>query len=254
MKPLKVFAAEILTRVANAILCRLRNNVPTRFSREEMRFFNFGFGMCMEDVAVVRWGNILQVKRGIYVDVGSHDPVFLSNTLMLHKNGWRGVNIDMKCERTEKFNQQRPGDFNVTAAISDRVTHTSMLSYSGKGTDRLALAAEGDKRSSAGEVAISEETVQTRTLNSVLAECPFQIPRIDYLNVDIEGHDLEALRGLDFEKYRPAIITIEATTDDKMEGLLEFLQPLGYRMEEKLFDTLLLIDTHLPADRSKLYG
>ncbi|MEM7698725.1 MAG: FkbM family methyltransferase [Verrucomicrobiota bacterium] len=254
MKPLKDFVAGLFSRIANATLKCLRNGNETDFSREEIRFLNFGFGMCLEDVSVVRWANILQIERGIYVDVGSHDPVFCSNTLLLHKRGWRGINIDMKPDRTAKFEQARPGDFNVTAAISDREIETTMLSYPGGGTDRLALAADDDKRSGAKELPISEEPTRTITLGSILSRCPFEIPRIDYLNIDVEGHDMKALAGLDFERYRPAIITIESWKAETTEEILAFLEPLGYRMEEKLFDTLLLVDTRLPADRSKLYG
>ena len=47
------------------------------------------------------------------------------------------------------------------------------------------------------------------TLNSVLKNSKFKDKQIDFLNIDVEGADFEALRSLDFKTYNPKIICIE---------------------------------------------
>ena len=50
--------------------------------------------------------------------------------------------------------------------------------------------------------------VPTRTLTSILDEC--QVGEIDLLSLDVEGYELQALRGTDLTRYRPKFICVEA--------------------------------------------
>ena len=36
-------------------------------------------------------------RDGFYVDVGAFDPANVSNTLLLYRRGWRGINIEPQC-------------------------------------------------------------------------------------------------------------------------------------------------------------
>ena len=62
-------------------------------------------------------------KSGFYVDVGCFHHKKYSNTYLLHKRGWVGVNIDMEKEKIDLFNIARPGDYNFLGAISDKKTN-----------------------------------------------------------------------------------------------------------------------------------
>lgn len=50
--------------------------------------------------------------------------------------------------------------------------------------------------------------VPTRTLTSILDEC--EVTEIDLFSLDVEGYELNVLKGLDFSKYRPKYMLIEA--------------------------------------------
>ena len=72
-----------------------------------------------------------------------------------------------------------------------------------------------------------------RTLSSILEEQ--EAPsRFDLLCVDVEGHDLEVLDSLDFNRYRPRIICVEIhgfTLDRPNEsGVYTFLVGKGYEL------------------------
>jgi len=55
---------------------------------------------------------------------------------------------------------------------------------------------------------ISDVKMKTRTLNSLFVE--HHVPHeFDFLSIDVEGHDLEVLRGLDLTEYRPRSVVIE---------------------------------------------
>ena len=59
------------------------------------------------------------IKNGFYVDAGCYHPLHLSNTHLLYKRNWSGINIDLSEFSIALFNYLRPRDININAAISD---------------------------------------------------------------------------------------------------------------------------------------
>ena len=58
-----------------------------------------------------------------------------------------------------------------------------------------------------GNVKIKEITVFGRPMKDVFSEN--NITHIDYMSMDVEGHEIYALKGIDFDKVRINIITLE---------------------------------------------
>lgn len=135
----------------------------------------------------------------------------------------------------------RPHDTNIVAALSDTERDMSFVQYGIGATDRLGSPADGDLRSVIGEVPQQMQTVRTTTLNHILAKHGAAIERIGYLNVDCEGHDFQVIRGLDLDRYRPAIITIEADTPADKSAVVAHLDGAGYEHKETLHRTLLFV-------------
>jgi hypothetical protein len=69
--------------------------------------------------------------------------------------------------------------------------------------------------------------VPIRTLDSVLAEAGAP-DRFDFLSIDVEGHEIEVLRGFDFNRWQPRLILVE----DHVANLCKhrFLVAAGYRL------------------------
>ena len=49
--------------------------------------------------------------------------------------------------------------------------------------------------------------IKCSTLNSILKQN--NIDSFDYLNIDVEGSEMEVIKGIDFDKFNPRLITIE---------------------------------------------
>ncbi|MCW3018211.1 MAG: Methyltransferase FkbM, partial [Solirubrobacterales bacterium] len=60
---------------------------------------------------------------------------------------------------------------------------------------------------------IKEITVRTATLDSLLEEAGFT--ELEFVTIDVEGHELSVLEGFDLGTYRPRIVIIE---DNSVEG------------------------------------
>jgi hypothetical protein len=239
---LRMLLERPIAAVTNWWLTRLRNRIDLRLTREEFRYSKISFSQFGEDLAVLRWVDALQNVPKIYIDAGCFHPILASNTLLLYKRGWHGINIDMQPGKIAKFCDLRPNDYNVTAALSDAERAMEMLQHGayGGGTDRLCTLDEVNAASVIGETCLRRITVTTKTLNNIIADTEWRNQRIGYLNIDCKDHDLEVLKGFNLEQYQPVIITIEAH-DHAIESTLDYLLSRGYLHKETLRWTFLFI-------------
>jgi hypothetical protein len=51
--------------------------------------------------------------------------------------------------------------------------------------------------------------IQTETLNNVIKESKFSDKKVNLLSIDVEGFELNVLKGFDFEKYSPELVVVE---------------------------------------------
>ena len=238
---MKKLIANFLAKLTSWLLTRLNNGVPQNLTREEIRAAQITFSHVGEDLAVLRSVDELKLIPKIYVDVGCYHPIHFSNTLLLHKRGWKGVNVDLEKSRIAEFERLRPGDYNVLAAVSSKERELKIFEYENALTDRLGEVHEEDLKSLIGSKPTGTRLVKTRSLNSILQCCPWPIGHIGYLNIDCEGHDLEVLQGLDLDRYQPAIITIEAYLEQEQRAIFDHLIPREYEHKETIHKTLLFV-------------
>ena len=152
-------------------------------------------------------------KKGIYLDVGCQHPVSNNNTYLLFKKGWSGINIDLDQKSIELFNLVRKNDINLNTAVSSSVTEKKLFFYH----DKSAINTLDEDVSNFQSAKVKEiRNIKTNTLNNILNEN--NIKKIDYLNIDVEGHEIDVLNGFDIKKYSPEIVSIEYL-DLKMKRL-----------------------------------
>ena len=160
------------------------------------------------------------VTDGFFLDVGSGDGIEGSNTFVLEQSGWKGICVDpfpTHMEgRTCRMEQV------VVSSVSGQVVKFHTHSGLGGIADTLGKWKEEAEKSPAVELT-------TTTLGEVLAGA--SAPSfIHFLSLDIEGAELEALRGVPFDKYRFGAMAIEHNDEEpKRSDLLKFLEEKGYR-------------------------
>lgn len=182
-------------------------------------------------------------SKGIYVDVGCYHPKKFSNTYMLHKLGWSGINIDMENDKISLFRLLRPRDFNVVAAVSDIEQEVTIY----KDRD-FSLGTTINPQMTKTMHSYSTQMMRTRTLNQIIESSPFRDNEIDVLSIDCEGHDLKVLKSIDLPKYVPKIIIIEDHSkciEDIITGdIYKYLIHSGYTLKSWMHLSLIftLID------------
>ena len=144
-------------------------------------------------------------NNGFYLDVGSQHPISNNNTYLLFKRGWSGINIDLDKKNIDLFNTARPNDINLNLAISSDVAEKKLYFYHHKSPINTL-----DKVVSDFQTATVKEIkrIKTTTLNIALQNLKFN-NKIDYMNLDVEGHEMDIFKAFDLSLYKPSIISVE---------------------------------------------
>jgi len=145
-------------------------------------------------------------KNGFYIDVGCQHPIKNNNTYLLHKRGWSGINIDLDKDNIDLFNVSRISDDNINIAASNKINEVDLFFFHKKSPINTI-----DKKTSQFQKAkiSSIKKIKTNTLNNIIKSSKYSNKKIDLLSIDVEGHELPVLEGLDFDKYSPNVIVVE---------------------------------------------
>ena len=182
----------------------------------------------MEGEDLIIQNYLKNINNGFYVDAGCYHPLHLSNTYLLHKRNWSGINIDISQFSIDLFNFLRPNDLNIYSAVSN--TDKDVTIYFQKKISQLnTIYKEISKKRMQGK--IQEKNIKSQKLNTILNKSKFINRKIDFLNIDLEGADYEALQSLDFNIYRPKVICVEINDKDIIgSDIFNFLNNLKYKL------------------------
>jgi hypothetical protein len=166
-----------------------------------------------EDIPLAR---LLPEPSGFYVDVGAFHPKFRSNTYFLWKRGWYGINVDVDEYKIAQFRRFRPLDVNLTLGVSSVDGERTFYFQRGGSYGSMSSFEQEfaiDRGCKMGRT-VDQCTVPVWKLNTLFET---YLPRsrdgrfspVDFLNIDVEGHEFEILRPLDFDRFGPRCLCVE---------------------------------------------
>jgi FkbM family methyltransferase len=162
-------------------------------------------------------------RGGVYLDVGAFHWRRWSTTYYLEKHlGWTGVAVDALPEVAEGWRRNRPGAQFFEYIVTDHSGTIETL----YGAGGLSSIHEDHLESFAGEELETQQfQVDTITLDELLEMAG--VERIDFLSMDIEQAEPQALAGFDIERFRPELVCIEATQSIR-EEISAYFAARGY--------------------------
>lgn len=152
-------------------------------------------------------------RGGFFVDVGANHYQRYSNTYYLETSlGWSGIAVEPLVAFEPEYRQFRPATRFRPFFVSDHSNAEAKLYV----LESNKLVSSADKSFTERYGADAREiAVRTITLNDLLeAE---GVARIDFMSIDIELHEPQALAGFDIARYRPALVCIEALAEVRQE-------------------------------------
>ena len=190
------------------------------------------YSMHGEDLAVEKY--FKEIDNGFYVDLGCYHPIQYNNTILLYQKGWRGINIDINEFSIKLFNFCRPDDLNLNLAVSDKNGEIDF--YYQKKLSLLSTIKKSQLNFSF-QGKINKKKISSQTLTKVLDDSKYKDKQIDFLDLDIEGADLDVLKSLDFSRYSPKLISVEIlpknmdvnNTDIQKSDTYNFLKRKNYQ-------------------------
>jgi FkbM family methyltransferase len=160
-------------------------------------------------------------RTGYFVDVGANDAELDSQSCHLETLGWTGVLVEPQPDLADKLRAKRRAKVYAVACSSPANSGRPMpLQLAGVYSSlerRLAVATVKPE---------GTLDVPIMTLDALLEHAAAP-ERIDFLSIDVEGHEIDVLSGVDLARWRPRLILIEDHVLDR--NLHHTLRKRGYK-------------------------
>jgi len=174
--------------------------------------------------------NVPLPEKGFFIEVGVADGISNSNTYWLEKRGWKGLCFEPDPRNLEIAKLYREDVLPYAVASTNGVMDFNIAAIS-PDLSGLQNGLPGNKTI----------RVKTVTLNSILEER--SIETVDLLSIDVEGTELDVLKGFDINKYNPKVIILEflSPAKDIEKELIEYMKEYEYTIAHETYSNLIFV-------------
>jgi FkbM family methyltransferase len=212
----------------------------------------FGIGLNFssdgEDSILIKW--LGGLKNGFYVDVGSHKPLFSSNTYGLYLNGWKGICIDPNPGLKLKYKIFRSSDLFINSALVFNNKQKKKFFYFYKHNTDLNTFSK--KRVEIQQKLYGRYPTKKIKVNQIKIEKLIELvvnKDLHFLNIDIEGLEYEIIKFLLKKEIFPWCIAIEELGETceniNKSKIKKILNKNGYFLGSRTFFTSIYIKKNI---------
>lgn len=160
-----------------------------------------------------------RAENGFFVDIGAHNGIKFSNSYFFEKNrNWSGICVEPMPEVFEELKQNRSCHL-VNGVVSNYSGSLEFRRIKGRGDMLSGIAKHQSEQHKQRMVEKVEEVgseleileVSSHTLSEILKK--YEVKRINYLSIDVEGAEVDVISSLDFSQYVIEYMTIENNYD-----------------------------------------
>jgi FkbM family methyltransferase len=193
----------------------VRLGPATSSERSELEAFERRYGFSRHSEYGEEWfvrDFFNDYREGVFVDVGANHYARNSNTYYLETAlQWSGLAIEPQAKFAGDYAAHRPRTRFIPLFVSDLSNRDAILYV--PQDDLLASSTRTLAESKGGDVAAVH--TNTTTLDDILDRAA--IESFDFLSMDIELHEPQALNGLSIDRFRPRLVCIEAHAEVRQQ-------------------------------------
>jgi len=223
------------------MLCKLlKILIPRRIRKKILSLYNLhlntftqkSYSQYGEDILLAQL--FKDRNCGFFIDVGAHHPRRFSNTYLLYKKGWRGINIDPNPGSMRSFNRVRPRDINLETGIGLSAETLKYYQFNEPALNTFSPNEAKAKDGKDGYHITAVSPVPVVTLSEVITKWAPEGAVISLLTVDVEGKGLDVLKSFDWNLPNPELILIETETvsieEELQSPVFKMLMSKKYRL------------------------
>lgn len=188
-------------------------------------------------------------KDGFFIEVGCIDGKCFSNTLTFEERGWKGLCVEAHGGYIDMLKKNRPNSIVCHCAAGE--TDEDAVFYA---NSRGSLSTLDKTKESLWQrdyalyfTGFEEQQVKKVKLSTLLDAK--QITQIDILSLDIEGYEVQALKGLDLSRHRPKVMVIESDSLEHEAQLDKQTLRNGYIKAARLFNNIFYVSDRSLAEK-----
>ena len=165
------------------------------------------------------------------VEVGAGPPEFYSMSKHFRESGWRCICIDPNPKFVTMHQQLGHEIYQFACADFEGYQTFNIVETSWDSEKNgISYSSLGIKYPLKETHKIQTIQVEVTTLNSLLSK--LDINKINFISVDTEGWEIEVLKGLDFNIYKPDVVLLENFLHNSDYEI--FMSSLGYKLRHKI--------------------
>lgn len=218
---------EIKTRILNLIRRVQAGLTPSPAPHRK------SYAQCGEDLILNHIFESLKIEKPAYLDIGAHDPKYISNTYFFYERGARGVLVEPDEELCRRIRRARRKDICLNVGVSVDAREKADFYVMNSRTLNTFSKEEAERIAAQGVYHIADiRTVRLMSVNEIVRRHFPSCPNL--ISVDVEGLDYEILESFDFRNFRPEVFCVETLTfttrndERKRTDIIDHMLSKGY--------------------------
>lgn len=167
---------------------------------------------------------------GVCVEVGANNGIDDSTTMFFEQLGWKCILVEPNPSLCQEI-QKRRNAVLFQCAASNQSDSVNLYVVDGAvrshGLSTISTNKEVHDRIKSHGFATSSVQVRSMTLDRILTAAQID-GDIDFVSIDVEGHEYEVLEGFSVEKWKPMILLIEDNSNYEHNTVSNYLKRFGY--------------------------
>jgi FkbM family methyltransferase len=189
------------------------------------------YGQLYQDLIAINFFRLYPATHNRFLDIGAFDGIGFSNVRLLFEQGWSGICVEPVMKNYQKLESLYQGTNVITirAAVTDyegelKLNVATIPWAQDWGSDVSSSSSDVLKRWP--DYNWETEIVPATTVNKILEKS--NITQVDFVSIDVEGHEMAVLRGFNVQKYEPLLLVVEYSTTEQQNELILYMEGQGY--------------------------